>query len=77
MNLNEDLGEGILLQMNSKTLNKKNHSSSNSLEKFTSVVEMLTSNKLSKNNAFENRMIDNIFEIFHTLETKTEDSETI
>ena len=50
---------------------------SESLEKFTTVVELLSSNKLSKANAFENRMIDSISDIFRGLQEEKKDTETI
>jgi condensin complex subunit 2 len=47
------------------------------LEKFTSTIEMVCSNKVSKSNAFENRILDMIGDVFARLQTTTEESETI
>ena len=46
-------------------------------ERFTSIVEMLHTNKVTKANAFENRMIDYLSDIFRNLDKNAQDPETI
>ena len=76
MNLNKDSSTS---KMNLDIISpqKSYLSYSESLEKFTAVVEMINSNKLSKSNAFENRMINFITDIFKGIEENKKDSETI
>lgn len=52
-------------------------SKSAALSKFTNVVELLHSNKVSKTNAFENRMVDFISDLFKSIEQTSSDSESI
>ena len=61
--------------------NKANsaHATNNteSLENFSRAIEMLNSNKVTKMNAFEYRMIDYIGEIFQGLDRANNESETV
>ncbi|OMJ76217.1 hypothetical protein SteCoe_24474 [Stentor coeruleus] len=52
-------------------------SKSAALSKFTNLVELLHSNKVSKTNAFENRMVNFISDLFKSIDQSSLDSESI
>ena len=52
-------------------------SNTEALEKFSTVVQMLNANKVTKSNAFENRMIDYIADIFTNLGASNSGSESV
>lgn len=47
------------------------------LERFTNVIELLHSNKITKMNAFDNRIMDQISTIFKSIENTTTNNETL
>lgn len=74
MNLNTDSHMAMASNLQSPF---SSLSTTQSLERFTKVVELLHSNKLSKNNAFEHRMIDFIENVFKSIEESKGDTESI
>ncbi|CAG9314239.1 unnamed protein product [Blepharisma stoltei] len=62
---------------NRRTIQSAQLDTSEALDRFTKVVEMLHTNKVNKSNAFELRIMDYISEVFKGVEAQSKDTEFV